>query len=378
MRWIGDLSYSVYLWHWPLLVLGTFLVGGDLNPWLGVAIVALSFVPAWLSYRFIETPFRDWKLLKQRVGRALQVGLVCMIISAMVGAILIAVPTLRTASADDAVGAKALVEDPLAAEPVDEASVFAPSFGDVADDLPKMYEEGCHESSESAVDEPCVYGDPDSDTTVALVGDSHAAQWFPALEPIAAEYGWKLVIYTKSSCPLVDAPLLDHREHANEGCEAWNARVQDALTGSDKPDYAIVSSYGYETVDGSDYADGLAEAWRDVMDAGVDLTVLVDPPAAGIDVPECVATNLESLTSCTLPQSHGNTGGADAQLEAATEVDATTIDMTEFVCPEERCSPIIGDVLTFRDQHHLTATYVATLVEPLSEALAEESTLPLE
>ncbi|KAB1644165.1 acyltransferase family protein [Gulosibacter chungangensis] len=378
MRWVGDLSYSLYLWHWPLIVLATFWLGGELNPWAGLVVVTISFLPAWLSYHFVETPFRNWRLLKTRISSALQLGAAMMLGSAMVGASLNAIPAQYAVSAQDVAGAEALVSDPNAGEPIQHASAFAPSFGEVADDLPALYADGCGESSPAAVAKPCIYGDPDGDTTVALVGDSHAAQWFPALEPIAKQQGWRLEIYTKSSCPFATVSVLDGHDQRNSGCDDWNDQVTEALTGERKPNHVIVSSYGYRTVNDESYADGLAQAWQTVLDAEIELTVLVDPPAAGIDVPECVATHLDSLNSCTLPQGQGNSGGADAQLEAATEVDVSTVDMSELVCPEDECSPIIGDVLTFRDQHHLTATYVTTLTEPLEAALREDSTLPLD
>ncbi|MGO1544322.1 MAG: acyltransferase family protein [Gulosibacter sp.] len=378
MRWIGDLSYSLYLWHWPLIVLGTFLFGGSINPWQGLMIVAISFLPAWLSYRYIEVPFRNWELLKRRLHSALQLGLAFMLAAALLGAMLIAIPHQQAVAAADAAGAEVLVDDPDAAEPNDQAAAFAPSLAEVDEDLPRIYADDCHESSENAVANPCVYGDPDGDTTVALVGDSHAAQWFPALEQIAADEGWRLVIYTKSSCPLVDTPLLDGEDRTNTGCVDWNERVQEELTENAKPDHVIVSSYGYTPAEKESFADGLAGAWQPLLNADIELTVLVDPPAAGVNVPECVATNLSSLSNCTLPQHSGNAGGAEAQLEAAEEVAVPTVDMSEMVCPREECSPIIGEVLTYRDQHHLTATYVETLKNPLADALREQTSLPFD
>ncbi|QUY61559.1 Predicted acyltransferases [Gulosibacter molinativorax] len=378
MRWVGDLSYSLYLWHWPLIVLGTYLAGGTLNPCLGIGIVLASFVPAWLSYRVVESPFREWSLLKRHVSAALQIGLALMLTAALVGAMLVSLPRQFSAGVEEPEGAQALMEDPAAGAPTEKASPFVPSLSEVDEDLPQIYADGCTDSSQTDPTDPCVYGDVTSDTTVALVGDSHAAQWFPALEKIATEHGWRLEIYTKSSCPFVTTPLLDKHDRPNTDCSEWNAQLREELTGENKPDYAIVSSYGYDDAAEKSVADGLAETWQAVIDAGVDLTVLVDPPAARLDVPECVATNLDSLSECTLPGDSGNPGGAPAQLEAAAKVDATTVDMSELVCPDEECSPIIGDVLTFRDRQHLTATYVETLTEPLEDALRQESSLPLD
>src|SRR5699024_6636463 len=89
MRWVGDLSYSLYLWHWPLIIFATYFFDGTLPVWAGLVVVVLAVVPSWLSYRYIEQPFRDWQRLKEKSVRALQAGGSLMVATAACGLIVL-------------------------------------------------------------------------------------------------------------------------------------------------------------------------------------------------------------------------------------------------------------------------------------------------
>jgi len=208
MRWIGDLSYSLYLWHWPLLVFATYLADDELRIRYGLLIVVLAIVPSWLSYRFIEEPFRHWQRLKEKSARALRAGASLMATTSIVGiAVLVASSQLSSESttplaSDEPMGAEVVERDPEALEPVSQVSSMTPDVTEVEDDVADVYEDGCHVDQVSTDFEPCVYGNPDSDYVVGIVGDSHAAQWVPTLQRIAEANNWRLETYTKSACAL--------------------------------------------------------------------------------------------------------------------------------------------------------------------------------
>ena len=390
MRWIGDLSYSLYLWHWPLVIFATYLLGGTLPVGYGLIVVSAAVIPAWLSYRYIEQPFRDWQRLKEKSTRALRAGGSLMATTGVCGiVVLVAASQLaqqnsQPLATDGPVGAEVVEDEPDAVEPVNEVEAYSPDVTGAQDDLADIYDDGCFTSESSSDIESCVYGDEDSDYEVALVGDSHAAHWLPALENLADENGWKLTTYNKNACALNSVPVEYNGSHY-ESCDEWGDKVLDELTGSDAPDHVIVSASSYPAADSSEVPDGVetgdidegyADVWTQIQDAGVGLTAILDTPRLQFDVPECVAVNQDNLTECTEERGDALDASAYYDMKGAAESSGTdTVDLTDKFCSSESCSPVIGDVLVWRDKHHMTATYAESLTDSLEEELQHASTL---
>lgn len=390
MKWVGDLSYSLYLWHWPLLIIGTELLDDELRFRYGLLIVVLTFVPSWLSYHYVEQPIRDRKYFKAKPTQALRAGVAYMLISVLVGTIVLAsagrIPLIGPSNPElsdgESAGAALLAEDPATGRVVDEVESFAPDPATAAEDNPGLYDEGCHqEQAEDAID-ACVFGDSDSDYVVALAGDSHAAQWLPALEPIAEENGWRLETYTKSSCPLTSSDIsLDGSLY--EECSTWNEGMLEHLTGPDAPDQIIVSASRYSTAEDAPANDGantveegFTHTWNTLEDDGVPVTVILDTPRTEIDIPECVAENPEALSECAFDRDDAMDSSGYPSLSSASESSGvSSIDLTDMICPEEECAPIIGSVLVYRDTNHITGTYAATLSSSLESALVNGTEL---
>lgn len=398
MQDVGALSYSLYLWHWPLLVAATALWGdADGHLWLPTALVAAaaSVVPAWFSYRVVEGPLHHHPALAVP-WRAAVVGGVCVAIGlTSAGAIALSLDRQRqsaeasapsSGTAAEPFGAAALGEDPAgspAAVPVDQVASITPSPIDAKDDNADVYGDGCHQDQEHPEVLSCTYGDPASKTRVALVGDSHAAQWEPTLRVLAEQNGWRLETYTKSACLFADVTVWNiNRDGPYTSCTDWTSRVVAAIAG-DPPAVVVVSTSGSYTAvrDGdklggteSDTAivRGLASTWRALEDAGTEVVVVLDTPRPGIDIPDCVAQHRDALSACAVSRAAAvASSAAAAQEDAATEVDGLTmLDLTAWVCPAERCPAVIGGVLVFRDAHHLTATYARTLAPVLGRELA--------
>src|SRR5699024_6178862 len=174
MRWIGDLSYSLYLWHWPLLVFAAYLADGELRIRYGLLIVFLAIIPSWISYRYIEEPFRHWQRLKEKTGSALRAGASLMVTTSVMGiAVLIigyqsASNSVDPSIAGEPMGAEVVELDAAALEPVDQVSVMTPDVTAVGDDVADVYAEGCHVDNTATEFDPCIYGNPDSDYVVAI------------------------------------------------------------------------------------------------------------------------------------------------------------------------------------------------------------------
>jgi peptidoglycan/LPS O-acetylase OafA/YrhL len=369
MTWIGDLSYSLYLWHWPVIVFATAVLGG-LDPVSVIAVGVLSLGLAMLSRRYIEQPALRAPALARSTRRALIAGAAVVVVGAASSAFVwVPIAQASVPPTVPALGATALATDPSAGEPENTiAGGFTPSAVDAADDNPDVYADGCFLDFTEVEPRTCTYGPDDADYTVAIVGDSHAAQWVPPLQTLADERGWKLETFTKSRCPLIDAKVSLSEGGYDEPCAQLNAAVIDELTGPDRPDYVLLGSAGYTTSEGTAVA-GFERAWSRLTDAGVPFAVIQDTPRAGIDIPECVATHPDELTACGVPRTEAlPNGGADQYVAAAT-LGVPLLDLNDWICPDPVCPAVIGNVLVYRDAGHLGATYAATLAEPLGDAI---------
>jgi hypothetical protein len=208
---------------------------------------------------------------------------------------------------------------------------LTPSLGAALNDGDSLLADGCALSLAGTRPPACVYGDAEGKLTVALVGDSHAAHWFPAIERLATQRGWRLVPLTKFSCVFVDLRIFSpnlKREYTE--CETWRENVVDRLIQL-RPDLVIISSNRYLPV-------------VDERDS--------DPLRQGAALARLIAR---------IP--------GRREKEAARLSGAKLVDMSAATCPVDPCPPIIGTRLVYRDNHHLTATFARSLAGALGAAL---------
>jgi peptidoglycan/LPS O-acetylase OafA/YrhL len=385
MVWVGGMSYSLYLWHWPLIVAATFAAGGELGAKRGLVVIAASFVPAWLSLKLVENPVRFSTWVGARARHALAVGLACTVIGVLAGvALLLAVPKAPPAPPvtpeDPAsrVGAEVLVADgPEAGAPRDTSQFITPAPTEAVDDVPEAYDLECQVESDGAEPKACAWGDPDGTFDVAVVGDSKALQWTSAFDEVGRTEGWRVTTWTKSACAFADVVQTQNGQ-PYDTCVEWNAAVLAELEAS-PPDVLVTSQRSTSAMppEGGDSSsdamvEGLERRWQQVTDLGIRVVVLLDNPAPPDEVYECVAENLESLTTCAFDRADGVERSAAPELSAAAEALGDTVgvvDMTPWVCPTEQCAPVIGDVLVYRQGSHLTDTYVRSTAGMLRDEL---------
>lgn len=199
-QWLGDVSYSIYLWHWPLIIFaGTLLSQSHLSAKAGAVVLAASLLLAWLSYKFIEQPFRHpgRRAFPALVAGAASIASVVLVSGA-------ALLTVRGSGAEIAVpsatypGALALVSG----APVPQVSAPIPPLAKVPQDMPDAYRTDCHLDQKMSELHPCVFGPENASFRLLLSGDSHAANWIPALQALAEKRGWRVETHTKSACQL--------------------------------------------------------------------------------------------------------------------------------------------------------------------------------
>jgi hypothetical protein len=223
----------------------------------------------------------------------------------------------------------------------------------------------------------CVFGDKTSHVNVALVGDSHAAQWLEPLNAIARSRGWRLTLYAKQDCQWAVSftPFRNGRPYPN--CEHWGNAVSSRLRAA-PPKLVIVTdaNVGFGP-DAKHYTPSVLKAlqkayigrWKGAMKLGSKVAVLADTPRPGIDVPNCVLANPDAQIKCAFPRAAHLTDNGPLDRAAKTQHRVTYIDLSTAICPTASCAPVIGGVLVYRDDNHLTASYAGTLASRLAAQL---------
>jgi len=388
MLFIGYLTYSLYLWHWPLLIVAREHFGGISVP-VGLAIVAFSVVPAWLTFHLLENPLRNAELLRRSSRVALSLGVNFTLVGVVAGlALVLALQRAVEPSGPSvvALGAGVLSDHPTrdrAGQPVDRVEGgITPNPLEAPHDVPDLYASGCQVGVESSTPVTCSYGPADARTTIAVVGDSKAAQWVPALQVLAEAHGWRVTTYTKSACQFsLATSSLDGEPY--DTCREFADNVIQKLTGPDQPDLVITAGQRGEGYDDSGELSesvmrtGLADAWGELKDAGIKVAVLSDTPQTGSEIYACVSEHPDALTKCTYDRQHGiDASGHDVQEAAARDAGVPFLDLNPWICPTETCTPVIGNVLIYRQGSHLTKTYIETLAPRLEAELVDAGVLP--
>ena len=410
MRWIGGISYSLYLWHWPLLVLPAAAAGSDLPLPARLGLVALTFVLADASRRWIEDPIRHGRVAKLRPSRSLGIALVSSVAVATVSLGLgvtagppavagsignasqsaivdLNLPTSlpSTAAATNAPPTPS-AEPTLAPTPAGPVPAdLVPPLATVRQDLPPIYADECHAEWKETAPPDCVYGRKDG-KTVFLIGDSHAAHWFPTFQRLADEQDWRLVSLTKSACPVADLPVYNgtlKREYTE--CDTWRTAVLDRIS-REKPAMVVVSDsrIGQLWVNGNAvpytdredlWATGLERSLDELRKVAGHVVVIGDTPRPATDAPVCVSGHLDNALACATPLSEAITPAWTAtERTVSTETGSTFIDPTAWLCPTVPCPAVIGNVLVYRDGHHMTTPFARALapyLEPLLPTLGK-------
>lgn len=386
---LGDLSYAVYLWHWPLLVLVPAALGrslGALDLW---GLAAASVVLAWLTARFVEQPVRSGAFAR-RMPRVTFVsaaaGMAVVVCAAAVG---LGLSTDRLA--DEQARVEALVveaPDCLGAAARDDPGLCetrnadAPPIPDAA--LAAASPERCIAELREPELRVCAYGEEDGRETVALLGDSHAEQWLPALESVAAERGWRLVVLAKSSCAfgpdqrIEDDSSPEVLEQMNSSCRDWNERALAWLEEHPEVGTVFTSTRSRNRVvaeDGRSWQETAIaqyhDRWRELPESIDNVVVLRDTPRMPPDVLACVtAAGADAAATCAVPvdDALARDPVAEAALTASQDRVAL-LDLTDYFCSDGACAPVVGGVLAYRDSHHMSWVFARTLAPYLGERI---------
>jgi peptidoglycan/LPS O-acetylase OafA/YrhL len=390
VRYVGKLSYSLYLWHWPMLVIAAEAAGksglGFVRsvPWLLAAVGA-----AVVTYTLVENPVRHAKLLASRAQVALGMGVVLVVVALAVATIgyeihsgPVSAASISSLESDARLGAAdpaGVVETAvLGARSIRSVPAnLTPRLGNVFDDWGgPPYQ--CFPSTGQVTVPSCTFGDPKGTRTMVLYGDSHAAMWFVAFNDIAKWAHWKLVVLSKGFCPVDALPYGNPSGYGRPGdvfeaCDQWH-RYATARINRIHPDLVVMTQEFTQDPAGHAYS---AAQWQRGLTVAVDgltvpkdrIVVLGNLPGVGHSGPACLARHPTSVERCWFPPVSALTRYDGAERAAASDAGARYVSTTPWFC-SSICTAIIANFEVYYDPYHVTGTYATFLEGTLAQSLS--------
>ncbi|WP_312197192.1 acyltransferase family protein [Stutzerimonas chloritidismutans] len=376
LQYIGGLSYSLYLWHWPVIIIFAQYGGTELGLVEGAALFAISVALAHQTKYLVEDRFRKPHpniLGSQNILVPASFAGLCVLSSlAIYFNAYRTSPGVIVESAEMYPGALVLTDKVRFSE-----RPFIPVAAHARKDLPEAYAKPrCYTLTSSSELVSCEYGNLESNKTVAVIGDSHALHWMPALQLLAEANSIKLVLLSKSACAVGMVHILNRDKQVDYSCYEWNSRLREALI-QINPDIVISSQSIRHVAAGvknnveskTRLGEALASLYSDLISRGSMVIAIRDTPWMAKDIPECMSVEGRVVRDCS-------TSREDALLEydpvvmAARSVPGVNLfDFTDAMCEDSICPAVIGNVLVYRDRHHLTATFAKTLAPALDAKL---------
>jgi peptidoglycan/LPS O-acetylase OafA/YrhL len=385
-QWFGKLSYSIYLWHWPLLVIAAEAAGKSALPfhqnlvWLAVALVAAA-----ISFRLVENPIRHAAFGRHPRWGPLGLGISLMALSVAVATVDLAVHSQPAPLGATGHGS-ATLSDAAAAE-VDLRTVVRDSTqihtlpADLSPPLGTASWGGpppqCFPGTGQTTVPACTFGDRTASRTMVIYGDSHAAMWFAAMNVIALNAHWKLVVLGKGYCPADSLPYENPPGFGRSGgeyaaCDAWHTFAINRIRKL-HPDLVVITQEIRSKPDGRLYT---SEQWENGLEKTFSLlgvpaqriVVLGNIPILPKSPPGCLSLHPDDVQACSgLPLGFEDQFN-QAEVAAAAHAGTRYINVKNWFCAAT-CSPVVGKYQVYFDDYHVTATYSVYLARVLDDAL---------
>ncbi len=381
-QWLGKISYSMYLWHWPVLVLAAGWAGHDLSLAHNLLLMLGALALSALTYVLVEDPMRSLDILKRRAPR----------VSVAFGATMVAI---AVGLSSFMMNANAIPEEVI----VDDITFEIPSTGAVLQAVadganvttwPEQpgrirnpaYSKECDVTRADTTSSMCVHGDPEASRTMVIFGDSHGAMWIPSFDQVGTIAGWRVVQLTKPGCQVPDYPAYSRqmRREYTECAEYREWAIQQI--GQIQPDMLVITSArqgviptenGEPTEDEAAieaaWASGLGLVLDRVVQASERTIVLGDmayPDGPGLD---CLTDNPNNVQACNSPRDEAVFADHNAmEAQVAVEHGAEFVDVIPFFCTDLTCPAVVGGLTTHRDAKHVSENYAVYLSRAIGEA----------
>jgi len=335
VQWIGKVSYPLYLWHWPILIIPSIALGRSLSGFEKLFSLGLIIILSALTHRYVEEPMRrkEWDASRTFKYLGVSTGL-CVFIGVAIYASYSNSLTL--------------------------ASGQVYSLDEVRKN-PINYEDGCHIRRGVTKSPKCEYGDQFGKETIVLYGDSHAAQWLPALDIIGKIHNIKIVSLTKSACSATELILPLSSQYSISDCQKFRDNSIERIIRL-KPIAVITSSFQQlKATDGSSSAlewwvSGQAKLYARLSSINTKSIYISDTPRPLLDIPSCL--------------SKGDSRNCDSsiKIDPTTALGFISINPTKWLCAQT-CPAIVDDLVAYRDQSHISVAMSEHLAPRLESEL---------
>ena len=369
---LGHWSYSIYLWHWPVLVLATLWLGRKLTLSQASLRVGASILLAWATFKYVENPMRNSHVLKISNVSTFIVALIFLLTS--IG------PALSIAQRGNFLENSTIaytftkIEAPtelvqkigMGAEMSKLPKSLTPSLAQVEQDFPSSRD--CFLLfADATLPQDCPFGNPDGKHSIMLTGDSHAHQWLDAVQEIALKHDWKLYFLAKVACPFTTAPPTWSGAKASgyPQCTEYRKRILKRISLL-KPDVLVVGqARGIVSYDIPGFAEMIGK-----IHGQKDMILLGDNPypAGGAELRStCLSRHQDNITRCNLKAREAVSATYNNQLlTVAKQNGAEMIPVEQWFCSKETCPAVINNIQVYRTGQHITSTY-ATVLTPCLE-----------
>jgi peptidoglycan/LPS O-acetylase OafA/YrhL len=373
--WLGGISYSIYLWHWPLIILFPFVTGVELTFTTKIILFVSTILLAWISTTFLERPIiRSRKLNRIPPGKTMLVFATIAVLSLLPTGVataynLSAVQQENTQrklqSTDGCFGIRSL--EKLTECSSKSWSVLSPAPAIAGQDVSVLYENNHECISDTSELIICSFGEKGSTKRILLVGDSHAAQWFPALDKIAKKNNYQLDVILRFSCVFSSAP----RGTDFADCEKWSESLNTYLAKSNSYSLMFASSWASNlagdvlngTLTHEEAIEGFHKVWNPLIQRGTSVIVIRDIPELSQSPAMCLEQLPQQMGTCSVPRSEA-LSISDLQFEAARNYPGVkAIDMTDAFCDEKKCFTMVGGIVVYLDLSHINKTYAGNLTD---------------
>jgi peptidoglycan/LPS O-acetylase OafA/YrhL len=386
-QWFGKRSYSLYLWHWPILIIAAEQAGKtSLSLRDNLALILLAIVVSMASYRLVENPIRHWKLPSRTSVAA---GITTVVATLAILSLMIGLESTSGVATGipAAPNLQAVLHEVAAAKSITKVpATIDPGLAQAASDYGGYFEDGpCEADFTQSTEKLCFLGDVHAHRLLIVYGDSHAVMWLSAFDSIAKDAHMRLLILGKPSCPaepiVVANPLgLGSPGAPDVACNNWHkwaVRTINRLS----PSILVVSQENTYMAPGlkwfthSQWANGLAELFKMIQNSRTEKIFLGNIPLLAQTGPTCLSAHLADARACSTPVAQAYLRFDQTEFSVTESLDIRYIDPTPWFCSSV-CTAIVGPYNVYLDRSHVTAAYASYVHNALAQALFSPSPMP--
>ena len=402
LQYIGARSYALYVWHWPPLIIVEASRGDSLTVSVRLWILAVVLIATEITHRFIENPVRRAQFLVQRTQLTLNIGAFLILGGVLTGAaaaytqpnqstgVLVTTPTLATTTTVATTATSTTVATPSGPQPISMTRDGAPvavieglSISVAPDNLDPptnkaetntniTYDNDCHQFFKETIKKDCIFGDPAGEITIALYGDSHAAQWFSPLNEIAIANKWRLIALTQGGCTPIELSIYNVQNGGvYRHCTPWRENALQYMQ-DEGVDFVITGQYvRYRDantrgiVSSRQWRLGYTELVQTLRASSMEPIFFGDTPDIPGVPPECIASNRRNVSQCVATLNRSTLVDVmDALRKVALDEKVSMIDPQKWLCHNNLCPVIVGNISVYRDDNHISDV-MARWLQPL-------------